>query len=152
MSYRFEKVEKNFRNSNFYLIKFQCNSNISKIQFPKSSWSQVQIYQKNILQTADSTAYQLCWAGCRKSDVIPVTKAINATSEFANCYQRKIHVPVKLATGFYQISYKSFKETFADRCKSLSESLTGAFLDACIFDFMLTGLASCVDLANSMLF
>ncbi|PAV66428.1 hypothetical protein WR25_26444 [Diploscapter pachys] len=79
----------------------------------------------HVLQTADSTAYQLCWAGCRKSDVIPVTKAINATSEFANCYQRKIHVPVKLAT---------------DRCKSLSENLTGSFLDACIFDFMLTGL------------
>lgn len=75
-----------------------------------------------VLETESDVAQEMCWAGCRKNSQIPSETAVEMPRKFAECYNRRVHVPKKVAE---------------DRCKNVGTS--GTFFDACVFDLMFTG-------------
>lgn len=75
-----------------------------------------------VLETEGDVANEMCWSGCRKSSRIPAEKAVEMPKKFAECYNRRVHVPKKVAE---------------DRCRNVGTS--GTFFDACVFDLMFTG-------------
>ncbi|KHJ76635.1 hypothetical protein OESDEN_23745 [Oesophagostomum dentatum] len=74
------------------------------------------------LQWASASFETLCTTGCRNQSIIEIGKALAAPNQYAKCYARKLHVPIKLAT---------------DRCRTVN--VTDRYFDACVFDLMLTG-------------
>ncbi|KAJ1370491.1 hypothetical protein KIN20_032219 [Parelaphostrongylus tenuis] len=74
------------------------------------------------LQRSSPSSESLCTTGCRNRSIIAIDKALAASNQFAKCYSRKIHVPMKLAI---------------DRCRTIQ--VTDQYFDACVFDLMLTG-------------
>lgn len=77
---------------------------------------------KQVLETGTTEANELCWAGCQKRSRLDHEAALANPYGFSKCYARRIVVPVKVAV---------------DRCNDIG--LTDGFLDACVFDLMLTG-------------
>ncbi|CAL2029952.1 unnamed protein product [Caenorhabditis brenneri] len=75
-----------------------------------------------VLETESDVAQEMCWAGCRKSSQISSETAVEMPKKFSECYNRRVHVPKKVAE---------------DRCKNVGTS--GTFFDACVFDLMFTG-------------
>uniref|UniRef100_A0A158PAJ0 Repulsive guidance molecule A n=1 Tax=Angiostrongylus cantonensis TaxID=6313 RepID=A0A158PAJ0_ANGCA len=74
------------------------------------------------LQRSSPSSESLCTTGCRNRSIIAIDRALAASNQFAKCYSRKLHVPIKLAI---------------DRCRSVQ--VTDQYFDACVFDLMLTG-------------
>ncbi|KAL6729287.1 hypothetical protein Aduo_000358 [Ancylostoma duodenale] len=74
------------------------------------------------VQRASTLSETLCTTGCRNQSIIAIDKALAAPSQYAKCYARKLHVPIKLAI---------------DRCRTVN--VTDQYFDACVFDLMLTG-------------
>ncbi|CAJ0592426.1 unnamed protein product [Cylicocyclus nassatus] len=74
------------------------------------------------LQRGPALFDTLCTSGCRNQSIISIDKALASPNQYAKCYARRLHVPIKLAT---------------DRCRTVN--VTDQYIDACIFDLMLTG-------------
>lgn len=75
-----------------------------------------------VLETEGDVANEMCWAGCRRSSQISAEIAVEQPKKFAECYNRRVHVPKKVAE---------------DRCRNVGNS--GTFFDSCVFDLMFTG-------------
>ncbi|CAI5437884.1 unnamed protein product [Caenorhabditis angaria] len=85
----------------------------------------------NVLETG-SSLNELCWKGCRKSAKIRIEDAFEKPNDFAKCYARRVHVPIRIAE---------------DRCREIGTMSN--FFSACVFDLMLTGDDNLVLLSNS---
>ncbi|VDM63959.1 unnamed protein product [Angiostrongylus costaricensis] len=79
-------------------------------------------------QRSSPSSESLCTTGCRNRSIIAIDRALAASNQFAKCYSRKLHVPIKLAI---------------DRCRSVQ--VTDQYFDACVFDLMLTELTCILD-------
>ncbi|WKX90130.1 hypothetical protein Q1695_009179 [Nippostrongylus brasiliensis] len=82
----------------------------------------VSVVVPKTLQGTSSPHEALCTVGCRNNSIVAIDKALAAPVQYARCFARKLHVPMKLAT---------------DRCRTVN--VTDEFFDACVFDLMLTG-------------
>ncbi|KAK6010095.1 hypothetical protein OSTOST_24912 [Ostertagia ostertagi] len=83
------------------------------------------------LQGTLTSSESLCTTGCRNRSIIEIDKVLAASSKYARCYARKLHVPIKLAI---------------ERCKTVNA--TDRYFDACVFDLMLTGNNNYSSIAN----
>ncbi|EPB79320.1 hypothetical protein ANCCEY_01613 [Ancylostoma ceylanicum] len=80
---------------------------------------------RTTVERATTLSETLCTTGCRNQSIIAIDKALAAPSQYAKCYARKLHVPIKLAI---------------DRCRTVN--VTDQYFDACVFDLMLTDVFS----------
>ncbi|CAB3410892.1 unnamed protein product [Caenorhabditis bovis] len=87
----------------------------------------------NVIDTGSIDSNELCLSGCRKNNIIPVAYALTDPTSFSKCFNKKIHVPIKVAE---------------DRCHQIG--VTHQFFQACVFDLMLTGDDYLVSLAQSV--
>ncbi|VDL83388.1 unnamed protein product [Nippostrongylus brasiliensis] len=59
----------------------------------------VSVVVPKTLQGTSSPHEALCTVGCRNNSIVAIDKALAAPVQYARCFARKMHVPVKLATG-----------------------------------------------------